>query len=60
MVRERSDIPLHTNASGNDLRACVANRKISGSTTSNKGRQARDLMLGLMRTCRKLGLSFYT
>jgi len=28
MVRERPDIPLHTNASGNDLRACVANRKI--------------------------------
>ena len=34
-------------------------RKISGGTMSDKGRQARDVMLGLMKTCRKLGVSFY-
>ena len=27
---------------------------------SDKGRQARDVMLGLMKTCRKLGVSFYS
>lgn len=59
-VLERPDIPLHTNASENDLRACVIKRKISGGTMSTKGRQARDVLLGLMKTCRKLGLSFYT
>jgi hypothetical protein len=59
-VLERPEIPLHTNASENDLRACVTKRKISGGTMSFKGRQARDVMLGLMKTCRKLGLSFFT
>ena len=58
-VLEHPDIPLHTNASENDLRACVTKRKISGGTMSLKGRQARDTMLGLMKTCRKLGISFF-
>lgn len=57
-VLERPEIPLHTNASENDLRACVTKRKISGGTMSPQGRQARDVMLGLMKTCRKLGISF--
>ncbi len=59
-VLDRPDIPLHTNASENDIRACVIKRKISGGTMSDKGRQARDVMLGLMKTCRKLGVSFYS
>lgn len=59
-VLERPDIPLHTNASKNDLRACVIKQKISGGTMSTKGRQARDVLLGLMKTCRKLGVSFFT
>jgi hypothetical protein len=59
-VLERPEIPLHTNASENDLRACVIKRKISGGTMSADGRVARDVMLGLLKTCRKLGLSFFT
>ena len=59
-VLERPEIPLHTNASENDLRACVIKRKISGGTMSADGRVARDVMLGLSKTCRKLGLSFFT
>ncbi|MGF9765012.1 transposase [Microvirga sp. 0TCS3.31] len=58
-VLERPEIPLHTNASENDLRACVIKRKISGGTMSADGRVARDVMLGLSKTCRKLGLSFF-
>ena len=46
-VLERPEIPLHTNASENDLRACVIKRKISGGTMSADGRMARDVMLGL-------------
>ena len=57
---ERPEIPLHTNASENDLRAWVIKRKISGGTMSADGRVARDVMLGLSKTCRKLGLSFFT
>lgn len=58
-VLDRPDIPLHTNASENDLRSFVTKRKISGGTVSRHGRVARDTMLGLMKTCRKLGLSFW-
>ncbi|MCX2699485.1 IS66 family transposase [Ochrobactrum chromiisoli] len=58
-VLERPEIPLHTNASENDLRSCVTKRKISGGTMSRDGRIARDTMLGLMKTCKKLGLSFW-
>ena len=34
-------------------------RKISGGTVSDRGRDARDIMLGLAKTCMKLKLSFY-
>jgi hypothetical protein len=44
---ERPEIPLNANASENDVRAFVTKRKISGGTASEKGRQARDVMLGL-------------
>lgn len=52
-------LPLHTNASENDLHACVTKRKLSGGTMSEDGRLARDVMLGLMKTRRKLGISFF-
>lgn len=58
-VLERPEIPLNTNASERDLRGFVIKRKISGGTVSRNGRQARDSMLGLMKTCQKLGLSFW-
>src|ERR687893_1460308 len=58
-VLEHPEIPLHTNASENDIRACVTKRKISGGTMSDAGRDARDIMLGLMKTCMKLGVSFF-
>lgn len=58
-VLERPEIPLNTNASENDIRAFVTKRKISGGTVSNKGRDARDVMLGLAKTCMKLKVSFY-
>ncbi len=58
-VLERPEIPLHTNASERDLRGLVIKRKISGGTVSRNGRQAGDSMLGLSKTCQKLGLSFW-
>lgn len=58
-VLERPEIPLNTNASENDIRAFVTKRKISGGTVSHKGRDARDIMLGLAKTCMKLKLPFY-
>jgi hypothetical protein len=58
-VLERPEIPLHTNASENDVRSFVTKRKISGGTVSEKGRQARDAMLGLDKTCKKLKIRFF-
>jgi hypothetical protein len=58
-VLERPEIPLHTNASENDIRDFVTKRKISGGTVSERGRQARDVMLGLAKTCKKLKISYF-
>jgi Transposase IS66 family len=58
-VLDYPQTPLHTNASENDLRTFVTKRKISGGTMSRDGRVARDTMLGLLKTCQKLKLSFY-
>ena len=58
-VLDRPEIPLHTNGSENDLRAQVTRRKVSGGTRSDAGRDCRDAFLGLMKTCQKLGLSFW-
>jgi transposase IS66 family protein len=58
-VLQHPEIPLNTNASENDIRTVVIKRKISGGTVSEKGRSARDVMLGLAKTCAKLRLSFF-
>ena len=58
-VLDRPEIPLHTNGSENDIRAVVTKRKISGGTVSEAGKAARDTMLGLMKTCAKLKVSYY-
>ena len=55
----RPEIPLHNNLSENDLRDYVKKRKISATTRSDAGQQARDTMLSLKKTCQKLGLSFW-
>lgn len=59
VVLDRPEVPLNTNGSENDIRACVTRRKISGGTRSQAGKQARDTFLGLMKTCKKLGISFW-
>jgi uncharacterized coiled-coil protein SlyX len=51
--------PLHNNAAETDIREYVTRRKISGGTRSELGRRARDTFVGLKKTCRKLGLSFW-
>ena len=59
VVLDRPYVPLNTNGSENDIRAMVTRRKLSGGTKSENGKQARDTFLGLMKTCRKLGFSFW-
>jgi len=59
LVLDRPEIPLHNNLSENDIRDYVKKRKISPTTRSDTGQQARDTFLSLKKTCQKLGISFW-
>jgi hypothetical protein len=59
MVLEHPEIPLHTNGSENDIRCQVTKRHVSGGTRSDIGRDCRDALLGLAKTCSKLGIAFW-
>ena len=58
-VLDRPEIPLHTNGSENDIRCQVTRRKISAGTRSDLGRDCRDALLGLGKTCGKLGIEVW-
>lgn len=60
MVLERPDLPLHNNLSEGDIREYVKRRKISGGTRSEDGRRARAAFASIKKTCRKLGISFWS
>ena len=58
-VLDCPEFPLHNNAAETDIREYVTRREISGGTHSELGRKARDTFVGLKKTCRKLGISFW-
>lgn len=58
-VLEYPTLPLHNNSSELDIREMVIKRKVSGGTRSDKGRDARDTYTSLIKTCKKLGISFW-
>ena len=58
-VLDCPQLPLHNNAAETDIREYVTRRKISGGTRSAAGQRARDTFVGLKKTCRKLGVSFW-
>ena len=60
MVLDHPELPLHNNLSEGDIREYVKRRKISGSTRSDLGRRCRDTFASLKKTCRKLGVSFWS
>lgn len=60
LVLERPDADLHNNLSENDIREYVTRRKRNGPTRSDEGRQCRDTFASLKKTCRKLGISFWS
>ena len=53
-------VPLHNNASENDIRTVVIKRKISGGTRSESGRKAGDIFASLYKTCKKQKISFFS
>lgn len=58
-ILKNPKIPLHNNASENDIRELVTKRKISGGTRSDAGRDARDTFTSLFKTCKKLKIRFW-
>lgn len=58
-VLDCPQLPLHNNEAETDIREYVTRRKISGGSRSEAGRRARDTFVGLKKTCRKLGISFW-
>ena len=48
-----------TNGSENDIRCYVTKRTISDGTRSDTGRDARDALLSIAKTCAKLGITFF-
>ena len=54
-VLEKPELPLHNNASEQDIREFVKKRKISGSTRSEEGRRCRDTFASLKKTVTKIG-----
>jgi hypothetical protein len=59
-VLARPEVPLHNNGTESIIRGYVKTRKISGSTRSEAGRRCRDTFASLKKTCRKLGVSFWS
>jgi hypothetical protein len=58
-VLERPEIPLPYQRVGKRHPRLRDKRKISAGTVSEKRRQARDVMLGLAKTCAKLKIRFF-
>jgi hypothetical protein len=52
-------IQLHNNSSEQAIRAMVIKNNISGPTRSEQGRCARDIFVSLVKTCKKLSVSFW-
>jgi hypothetical protein len=59
LVLDRPEIPLNNNISENDIRSIAQKRKVHGGTRGDNGLKSRDTFMSLMKTCRKLEISFY-
>lgn len=59
-VLQCPEVPLHNNGTESDIREYVKKRKISGGTRSAAGRRCRDTFTSLKKTCRKLGVCFWS
>ena len=56
---ENKILPLHNNRGENSIREYVMRRNISGSTQSEDGKLARDIMTSILVTCRLCGISMW-
>jgi hypothetical protein len=59
VVLKHPSIPLHNNSSELEARKIARQRDIFFQTKSEEGTLARDVILSIMSTCKKLGVDFY-
>ncbi len=58
-VLKHPEIPLHNNRSENGARVQKRREDISLQTKTEEGTQAKDTMMSIVETCKKLGVSAY-
>ena len=58
-VLDHPNLPLHNNDTERDIRYIVKQRKISGSTKSERGKKLRDSLASIKQTCMHLHISFW-
>lgn len=59
LVLEYTELPLHNNPAELAARTMVQRRNISYATQTNEGTRAWDILMSLVATTRKLGISFF-
>lgn len=59
VVLDYPEVPLHNNASEQEIREPVIKRKVSNGLRSEKGKLAWENHFTIMRTCRKQGVSYW-
>ncbi len=58
-VLKHPEIPLHNNLSENGARVQKRREDVSLHTKSKEGTRAKDTMMSIVETCKKLGVSAY-
>ena len=59
MALKHPEVPLHNNISENGARAEKRRIDVSLQTKTAEGTQAKDTMMSIVETCKKLGISGY-
>ena len=59
VVLKHPEVPLHNNASENGARVEKRLQDISLQTKTREGTRAKDTMMSIVQTCKKLGISSY-
>jgi len=59
VVLKHPEVPLHNNASENGARTEKRRQDVSLQTKTEEGTRAKDTMMSIVETCKKLGISSY-
>ncbi len=59
VVLKHPEVPLHNNVSENAARVEKRRQDVSLQTKTKEGTKAKDTMMSIVETCKKLGISAY-